>query len=90
MYFDLLGQVLSRDNIEKVIHFGMKKNLIIYFIASVLLILAYKHRLFLIADEVYQENIHLPDIKFFSFKQVLMDLGAPFNQMEMGNLLIFN
>jgi hypothetical protein len=46
--------------------------------------LAHKHRLFIIADEVYQENVYLPDLKFFSFKKVLMDLGSPFNQMEMG------
>jgi alanine transaminase len=36
------------------------------------------------ADEVYQENVYLPGSKFFSFKKVLMDLGSPFNQMEMG------
>ena len=38
------------------------------------------------ADEVYQENVYLPGSKFFSFKKVLMDLGAPYNQMEMGML----
>jgi aspartate/methionine/tyrosine aminotransferase len=46
--------------------------------------LAEKHRLFVLADEVYQENVHLPTSKFFSFKKVLMDLGSPYNQMEMG------
>ncbi len=40
------------------------------------------------ADEVYQENVHLPGSKFFSFKKVLMDLGEPFNHMEMGKDLI--
>jgi len=39
------------------------------------------------ADEVYQTNTYLPDSKFFSFKKVLMDLGSPFNQMEMGRNL---
>lgn len=38
------------------------------------------------ADEVYQENVYLPGSKFFSFKKVLMDLGTPYNQMEMGTI----
>jgi len=46
--------------------------------------LAQKHSLFIIADEVYQENVYLPGSKFFSFKSVLMNLGSPYNQMEMG------
>ncbi|CAF3537741.1 unnamed protein product [Rotaria socialis] len=46
---------------------------------------AHKHRLFILADEVYQENVYLPGSKFFSFKKALMDLGAPFNQMEMAS-----
>jgi alanine transaminase len=37
-----------------------------------------------LADEVYQENVYLPESKFHSFKKVLMDLGSPYNQMEMG------
>jgi len=36
------------------------------------------------ADEVYQDNVYLADSKFFSFKKVLMDLGSPYNNMEMG------
>ncbi|CAF0870355.1 unnamed protein product [Rotaria sordida] len=46
---------------------------------------AHKHQLFIVADEVYQENVHLPGSKFFSFKKTLMDLGAPYNQMEMAS-----
>jgi aspartate/methionine/tyrosine aminotransferase len=46
--------------------------------------LAHKHHLFIVADEVYQENTYLPDFKFHSFKKVLTELGAPYNQMEMG------
>jgi hypothetical protein len=38
-----------------------------------------------LADEVYQENVYLPDSKFFSFKKILMELGAPYNHMELGN-----
>jgi alanine transaminase len=49
-----------------------------------LFILAKKHRLFIIADEVYQENVYLPGSKFYSFKKVLMDLGSSYNQMPMG------
>jgi len=49
-----------------------------------LICLAHKHQLFLMADEVYQENVYLPGSKFFSFKKVLMDLGAPYNEMELG------
>jgi hypothetical protein len=53
--------------------------------------LAYKHQLFLLADEVYQENVYLPDSNFFSFKKVLMELGSPYNQMEMGmNPILLN
>lgn len=31
---------------------------------------AYKNRLFLFADEVYQDNVYAPESKFFSFKKV--------------------
>ncbi|CAF1566035.1 unnamed protein product [Didymodactylos carnosus] len=46
---------------------------------------AHKHRLFLIADEVYQENVYLPSSKFYSFKKVLIDLGSPYNRMELAS-----
>ncbi|CAF1125354.1 unnamed protein product [Rotaria sp. Silwood1] len=46
---------------------------------------AEKHRLFILADEVYQENVYLPGSKLFSFKKVLMDLGAPYNRMEIAS-----
>jgi alanine transaminase len=48
------------------------------------LIIAHKHHLFILADEVYQENVYLPGSKFYSFKKVLMDLGSSYNQMPMG------
>lgn len=32
---------------------------------------AHKNRLFLLADEVYQDNIYDKDSKFFSFKKVI-------------------
>ncbi|CAF3463741.1 unnamed protein product [Rotaria sp. Silwood1] len=46
---------------------------------------ANKHRLFILADEVYQENVYLPDSKFVSFKKVLMSLSAPYNQLELAS-----
>ncbi|CAF1292350.1 unnamed protein product [Rotaria sordida] len=44
---------------------------------------AYKHKLFILADEVYQDNVYLSCSKFYSFKKILMDLGSPYNEMEM-------
>ncbi|UJR31234.1 hypothetical protein I4U23_018736 [Adineta vaga] len=46
---------------------------------------AEKHQLFIMADEVYQENTYLPASQFYSFKKVLMELGSPYNQMEMAS-----
>ncbi|CAF1625080.1 unnamed protein product [Adineta ricciae] len=46
---------------------------------------AHKHNLFLLADEVYQENVHSLDSKFVSFKKILMDLGSPYNQMQIAS-----
>lgn len=46
---------------------------------------AYKHHLFVMADEVYQENTYLSDHPFHSFKKVLMEMGAPYNQMAMAS-----
>lgn len=39
---------------------------------------AHAHKLFLFADEVYQENVYRPDQKFHSFKKVLAQLGEPY------------
>lgn len=47
-------------------------------------VLAFRHKLFILADEVYQENIYLPDRQFCSFKKVLMDLGSPYYRMQIG------
>ncbi len=33
------------------------------------------HGLSILADEVYQENVYQPDLKFFSFAKVLVELG---------------
>ncbi|CAF5030963.1 unnamed protein product, partial [Rotaria sp. Silwood1] len=46
---------------------------------------AYKHQLFILADEVYQENVYFHSTKFVSFKKVVMDLGSPYNQMQIAS-----
>ncbi|XP_063256099.1 alanine aminotransferase 1 isoform X3 [Prinia subflava] len=39
---------------------------------------AYEEKLFLMADEVYQENIYDKDSAFHSFKKVLAEMGPPY------------
>jgi alanine transaminase len=46
---------------------------------------AYKERLFILADEVYQDNVYAKESKFFSFKKVMMEMGAPYNTMELAS-----
>ncbi|VDN34836.1 unnamed protein product [Cylicostephanus goldi] len=41
---------------------------------------AHKHNLFLMADEVYQDNIYAEGSKFHSFKKVINEMGAPYNK----------
>ncbi|XP_063039289.1 alanine aminotransferase 2-like [Melospiza melodia melodia] len=40
---------------------------------------AYEEKLFLLADEVYQDNIYAEGSAFHSFKKVLMELGPPYS-----------
>ncbi|XP_024875963.1 alanine aminotransferase 1-like isoform X3 [Temnothorax curvispinosus] len=63
------GQVLTRKNIEDVIHF------------------AHKHHLFLLADEVYQDNIYDKDSAFHSFKKVMTEMGEPYSKMELASFM---
>ncbi|XP_078066961.1 alanine aminotransferase 2 [Mustelus asterias] len=45
---------------------------------------AYEEKLFLLADEVYQENIYSKDCKFHSFKKVLYEMGPEYyNTVEL-------
>lgn len=44
---------------------------------------AHEEKLLLLADEVYQDNIYDKDSKFHSFKKVAMELGAPYNSIEL-------
>ncbi|XP_062360994.1 alanine aminotransferase 1 [Cinclus cinclus] len=41
---------------------------------------AYEEKLFLMADEVYQDNVYAEGSAFHSFKKVLMELGPPYSE----------
>ncbi|RLV63702.1 hypothetical protein DV515_00017998 [Chloebia gouldiae] len=40
---------------------------------------AYEEKLFLMADEVYQDNVYAEGSAFHSFKKVLMEMGPPYS-----------
>ncbi|OQR73242.1 alanine aminotransferase 2-like [Tropilaelaps mercedesae] len=42
---------------------------------------AHKHKLMLLADEVYQHNVYIG--KFHSFRKVHHELGSPYNKIEL-------
>ncbi|KAL6112639.1 gpt2 [Pungitius sinensis] len=45
---------------------------------------AYEENLFVMADEVYQDNVYSPDCQFHSFKKVLYEMGPEyFNSVEL-------
>lgn len=46
---------------------------------------AYERNLFILADEVYQENI--VSKPFHSFKKVMFEMGAPYSRMELASFL---
>lgn len=46
---------------------------------------AHKHNLFILADEVYQDNVYDENSKFHSFKKVVSEMGAPFNKLELAS-----
>ncbi|XP_075225927.1 alanine aminotransferase 2-like [Lycorma delicatula] len=48
---------------------------------------AYENNLFILADEVYQHNIYDKNCKFFSFKKVLMEMGEPYNKVELASIM---
>lgn len=47
---------------------------------------AYRERLFIFADEVYQANIH-EQVPFHSFKKVMSEMGEPYSSMEMASFM---
>ncbi|TGZ49766.1 alanine aminotransferase 1-like [Temnothorax curvispinosus] len=48
---------------------------------------AYKNHLFLLADEVYQDNIYDKDSAFHSFKKVMTEMGEPYSKMELASFM---
>lgn len=48
---------------------------------------AHKHRLFILADEVYQHNVYDNESAFHSFKKVLFEMGEPYNRMELASFM---
>jgi alanine transaminase len=46
---------------------------------------AYEKKLFILADEVYQDNVYIDGMKFHSFKKVAYDLGHPYSEMEIAS-----
>ncbi|KAJ0178034.1 hypothetical protein K1T71_005857 [Dendrolimus kikuchii] len=49
---------------------------------------AHKHKLFIFADEVYQDNVYAEGSKFFSFKKVLTEMGAPYvKEVELASFM---
>ncbi|XKL63386.1 hypothetical protein PGB90_005750 [Kerria lacca] len=48
---------------------------------------AYREKLFLFADEVYQDNVYAEGCKFFSFKKVMFEMGPPYSQMELASFM---
>lgn len=48
---------------------------------------AHKNHLFLLADEVYQDNIYDKDSAFHSFKKVMTEMGEPYSKMELASFM---
>ncbi|KAL3117686.1 hypothetical protein niasHT_010244 [Heterodera trifolii] len=46
---------------------------------------AHKHRLYIFADEVYQENVYAEGAEFHSFRKVMFEMGAPFDKLELAS-----
>lgn len=48
---------------------------------------AHKHKLFLLADEVYQHNVYAKGCEFHSFKKVMKEMGSPYADMQMASFM---
>ena len=48
---------------------------------------AYDNKLFLFADEVYQDNVYAEGCKFHSFKKVMKSMGEPYASMELASFM---
>eukprot|EP00096_Caligus_rogercresseyi_P009820 TRINITY_DN3417_c0_g1_i1.p1 TRINITY_DN3417_c0_g1~~TRINITY_DN3417_c0_g1_i1.p1 ORF type:complete len:529 (-),score=164.11 TRINITY_DN3417_c0_g1_i1:129-1715(-) len=48
---------------------------------------AHSEKLFIFADEVYQDNVYAEGSAFHSFKKVLFEMGDPYDKMEMASFM---
>lgn len=48
---------------------------------------AHREKLFIFADEVYQDNVYEKEAKFHSFKKVLVEMGEPYKSMELASFM---
>jgi len=48
---------------------------------------AHREKLFIFADEVYQDNVYAEGSKFHSFKKVICEMGHPYDKMELASFL---
>ncbi|XP_065210755.1 alanine aminotransferase 1-like [Planococcus citri] len=48
---------------------------------------AHREKLFLFADEVYQDNVYADGCKFHSFKKVMTEMGPPYSKMELASFM---
>lgn len=48
---------------------------------------AHEEKLFILADEVYQDNIYKENMQFHSFKKVLTEMGSPYKEMELASFM---
>lgn len=48
---------------------------------------AQKNKLFLLADEVYQDNIYHKECSFHAFKKVMTEMGEPYCNMELASFM---
>lgn len=48
---------------------------------------AHREKLFIFADEVYQDNVYEKESQFHSFKKVLMEMGEPYKSMELASFM---
>lgn len=46
---------------------------------------AHSKKLFILADEVYQDNVYAEGMKFHSFKKVAYEMGFPYSRMEIAS-----
>merc|ERR1712025_428675 len=48
---------------------------------------AAEKKLFVFADEVYQQNVYAEGSVFHSFKKVMMEMGSPYNNLEVASFM---